>query len=91
MNTCGWVWKENEQHSSCDHQLHDLMDDDTMIAWVESRPSYCDRGHWKMMVDAPCGLDGQDGFPRYFMRLEVAKQEAEDFLMWRLHKVRAEL
>ncbi len=72
-------------------QLHELMDGKTMLAWIQARPHYCDRGHWKLNVEVACGLDGQDAFPRYYMRLEVAKQEAEDFLMWRLHKVRAEI
>ena len=77
------------QHSSGDHQLWDLLHGSKMIAWIESRPHYCDRGHWKAMTDIPCGIDHQDGFPRYYMRLEIAKQEIEDFLMWRLHQVRA--
>lgn len=58
--------------------------------WLEPRNSYCDRGHWKASVDGIVGLDAADCFPRYYMRLEVAKQEMADWLRWRLFKQRAE-
>jgi hypothetical protein len=59
-----------------------------MRGWIEQRPLYCDRGHFKAMVDVP-NLDGQDAFPRYFMRFETAVQEMEEFIRWRLWGVRA--
>ena len=62
-----------------------------MVAWIESRPHYCNRGHYKGMVDLPdAGLDHQDGFPRYYMSLQRAKDELEAFIEWRVHKIRAE-
>lgn len=69
----------------------DLVDENgRVLAWISERPLYCDRGHYLMLVEAPCGIDNQDGFPRYYMRLKTAKQETEDFLRWRLEKVRAD-
>lgn len=52
--------------------------------WMTRRPVYCDRGHWQANVNGVPSLDGQDGFPRYFMDLERAKLEMEDWLEWRL-------
>lgn len=61
-----------------------------MVAWISKRPAYCDRGHWQLNIDLPLGLDGQDGFPRYYMELETAKKETKLFLDWRVNKIRAE-
>ena len=46
--------------------------------WIERRPPYCDRGRWKLDVDAP--IDAQEGFPRYFFDLERAKLEAQEWV-----------
>lgn len=59
-------------------------------AFIQARPSYCDRGHYSFNVDGVLSLDNADSFPRYFMKLEVAKSEAEAWLNWRLYKIRAE-
>jgi hypothetical protein len=55
--------------------------------WIEKRPPYCDRGnflaHVALKADGDwlgLGLDEQDGWPRYYMREETAKQEIEDWL-----------
>ncbi len=92
-NTAGMIWTPDLNNVMGGFQLWNLMDSsgNEMLAWIQSRPIYCDRGHWEANINVPCGLDGQDGFPRYYMLLETAKQEIEDFLPWRLHKVRAEL
>ena len=42
--------------------------------WIEKRPPYCDRGRWILKTTAP--LDHQEGFPRYYFVLEIAKVEA---------------
>jgi len=68
---------------------HECFINDQMVAWIEARNGYCDRGHYKLVCELP-DIDHQDGFPRYYMRLKVAKRECEDFLRWRLWKVRAE-
>lgn len=43
------------------------------------RPHYCDRGRWHVLVFATGvdGLDGQEGFPRYYFKLENLKEEME--------------
>lgn len=43
------------------------------------RPHYCDRGRWYCLVQAIGiqDLDDQEGFGRYYFRLENAKQEME--------------
>jgi hypothetical protein len=65
--------------------LYDLMLDGRMVAWLQPRPHYCDRGHWQVNVDLPASnIDGADGFPRYYMRRENAVEETELFIRWRL-------
>jgi hypothetical protein len=59
-----------------------------MAGWIEYRPHYCDRGHFKAMVEV-INLDSADAFPRYFMRFATAVQEMEEFISWRLWGVRA--
>ena len=55
-------------------------------AYIQQRPTYCDRGHYQLNIEGPLGLDGHDMFPRYYMSLATAMTEAELFLNWRLHK-----
>lgn len=55
-------------------------------AWIQERPSYCDRGHFQLNIDGPFDFDGSDCFPRYYMDLTTALQEAERFLAWRIAK-----
>jgi len=72
--------------------LWELIDTETdrMLGWVQNRPHYCNRGHWQAQVELIESLDDQDAFPRYFMRLETAKQEMIDFVRWRWLGIRAE-
>jgi hypothetical protein len=56
-----------------------------MIASLERRPRYCDRGRWIVRVDL-LDIDSADGFPRYYMHEAVARSETEAFLRWRLWK-----
>ncbi len=53
-------------------------------AWIARRPVYCDRGHWQFMVEGLHDIDGADSFPRYFVDLNAAVEEAERFLRWRI-------
>lgn len=71
--------------------LHELVDDETgdVLGWVQNRPDYCDRGHWHATIERS-DINSQDAFPRYFMRLETAKQEMMDFVRWRYMSIRAE-
>jgi len=79
------MWGKSSDDSSA---YYDCIIADQMVAWIEPRPSYCDRGHWKMNCELP-DLDAADRFPRYYMNLNRAKEETEDFLRWRLWKIRA--
>jgi len=76
-------WRVNPEHPN----LHEARVNGRMVGWLHKRPDYCDRGHWQAAIELE--HDIQDAFPRYFMRFETAKQEMEDFLRWRLWKVRA--
>jgi hypothetical protein len=58
-----------------------------LVAWLERRPGYCDRGRWILKVDLPY-IDGADGFPRYYMHEAAARSETEAFIRWRLWKER---
>lgn len=59
-----------------------------MVAWLEPRPAYCDRGHWQVNCRIE-DLNGADGFPRYYMCKETAIAETEAFINWRLFKMHA--
>lgn len=81
----GWMWRDNASHAD----LTELYDDKgQMLAWIHKRPGYCDRGHWQAQVECVPSLDEADQFPRYFMRIEIAKQELVEFIAWRLFKSR---
>lgn len=67
-------------------QFSGLVEPSNIHAWITQRPSYCDRGHWQFNVDGIPDVDWADGFPRYYMDLEIAKREAEAWLRWRLFK-----
>lgn len=84
----GWTFVPGGE-GEADVELRDAAGN--LLAWIHHRPHYCDRGHWQVGVEAFAvhGLDGQDAFPRYFMRLETAKQELAEFMAWRVYKVRS--
>ena len=64
-------------------KYQDIMICGKRVGWIEPRPAYCDRGHWKFGCELP-GLDGHDGFPRYYMDFETARAEIIAWLNWRL-------
>lgn len=81
-------WIESKKYSG----LLDLRaPDDTLLAWIMKRPSYCDRGHYQGQLEYSPGnpFDSADGGLHYYMRLDVAKQELREKLLWRLCKIRA--
>lgn len=51
---------------------------------IEPRPEYCDRGNWIAKIFTRGSLavefDRQDGWPRYYMDLDRAKLEIEDWM-----------
>lgn len=52
---------------------------------IEKRPGYCDRGRYCVTtLSLLDNLDECDGFPRYFMDLERAEAEMEDWMRWRV-------
>lgn len=84
----GWRWHINTHQPV---QVHELLDARAhVLAWLQRRPGYCDRGHWAAGVECVPSIDEADAFPRYFMRLETGKRELVEFLAWRLHKIAAE-
>jgi len=82
----GWTWSTNPSELTVLHDLRDSKGE--LLAWVEKRHSYCDRGHWKGNIEIACGLNDQDGWPNYYMSLDRAQKEISAFLKWRLFKVR---
>ena len=92
----GAKWRENPQYPGL-HELWGSDDDDEwasddiLLAWVQKRPQYCDRGHWQGQIEYSPGnpLDPADGGLHYYMRFEVAKEELRSKLLWRLCKIRA--
>lgn len=67
-------------------------EDGVLLGWVNTRPQYCDRGHYQANLELSPGnpIDSADGLPCYYMRLDVAKQEVREKLLWRNCKIRAE-
>jgi len=51
------------------------------LIWIQERPHYCDRGRYVVMTDAP--LDHQEGWPRYYFDLNVAKTEIDRWVAGR--------
>jgi hypothetical protein len=74
-----WEWRGNAEYP---HILEYYVGG-RMVAWLQPRPHYCDRGHWQVNVDLPY-IDGADGFPRYYMDRTRAIAETEAFVAWRL-------
>lgn len=53
------------------------------VGWLEKRPGWCDRGHWKFGCELP-EINDADSFPRYYMDVTRAKLEIIAWLNWRL-------
>jgi hypothetical protein len=64
---------------------HEVFANGQRLGWLERRPDYCDRGRWAFNCELP-DLDAADAFPRYYMSLVRAFDEASDWLRWRLWK-----
>lgn len=80
-------WQANEKYAG----LHELFaEDGTLLAFVQERPLYCDRGQYVGQLEYTPGnpLDAADGGWHYYMRLDVAKQELREKLLWRNCKIR---
>lgn len=80
-------WTVNPEYDS----VLELRRNGQLVAWIEKRPVYCDRGHYRAQVEVSgCSWDEADGRLRYYMMLEVAKQEIIRFVNWRLFQIRGE-
>jgi len=74
----GWHWKLNDGEDSHCLELYDA--DGEMLAFIHSRPPYCDAGHYSLMILQRSEL-------RHYMDLEVAMWEAVELLVWHMHQV----
>ncbi len=81
-------WRKNPGYDG----LLELYIDSTILAWVNPRPHYCDRGHYQAQIEFSPGnpIDSADGMPCYYMNLAVAKQECHAKLLWRVCKIRVD-
>lgn len=57
------------------------------LVWIAPRPKYCDRGNFWAMCDVKAAgnarrleLDAADAWPRYYMNLDRAKLEIEEWM-----------
>jgi len=80
------LWETKKLEDS-DYEFWECWIAGKMVAWMEKRPYYCDRGHFVVNIKLP-GIDDADMFPRYYFSQEVAKSETELFLKWRLWRER---
>lgn len=86
-------WRATPEHTFEVTGHYPDVADAWVKVWVQSRPHYCDRGHWVANVTAQVPVnvdvfDWADGWPRYFMDLGRALRELTDWLNWRLYKSR---
>lgn len=51
-----------------------------MIAFLQERPGYCDRGRYHLGIEAPIWRSEMDPEPRYYFDLERGKAEAIAYL-----------
>lgn len=62
--------------------VHELRrQDGAMLAWLQARPSYCDRGRWHQGIEVPIHRSEADPWPRYYFDLECAKSETMAYLI----------
>lgn len=61
-------------------ELHELWRNGRMLAWLERRPAYCDRGRFHANVDIPVFISEADTWPRYYFDLERGKLELLAYL-----------
>lgn len=80
-----WYWMQ--EYNTWEIRFAD-PNGNPMVAWIEQRPSYCDRGNFCVKVEGLPSIDAEDGFPRFYMNLEIAKRETKEWLMWRVFKHR---
>jgi hypothetical protein len=62
------------------HELRLAGGTGEMIAWLAARPSYCDRGRFHGIIEAPHVRSDADPSPRYYFDLDRGKAEMEAYL-----------
>lgn len=60
--------------------LHEFRRDGLMLAWLQKRPTYCDRGRYHANINVPVRRSDADPWPRYYFNLTYAKDEVESYL-----------
>lgn len=60
--------------------VHELWRDGVMIAYLDARPTYCDRGRWRQGIEVSIHRSDADPAPRYYFDLEMGKSETLAYL-----------
>lgn len=72
-----WNWIEADQTYTARVPARDANGDGFVIIYAIKRPIYCDSGQWHVLVETEgvFELDGQEGFPRYYFKLNNLQEE----------------
>lgn len=65
------------------------FDEGLILFGIQQRQHYCDRGHYLARIHAGDGcltIDPSDCWPNFYMDLDVAIEQVERFLRWRIRK-----
>lgn len=58
-----------------------------LVLWLSYRPSHCNLGRFSGHFEGLTGFDpATEGFPRYYMDLDVGKRELREWAAWRVFK-----
>lgn len=75
-------WTSNRIYVS--ERTYEEINGAQCVITIEPRNSYCDRGNWVAKIfpreQLAMEIDGQDGWPRFYMDLDRAKLEIEDWM-----------
>jgi len=74
-----WVWSDENQEFVATVPAVNYAGTGTFDIHAIKRPESCVRGQWHVLVEpnGVAGLDGQEGFPRYYFKLENLQEEME--------------
>ncbi len=54
--------------------------DGVLLAWLQERPSWCERGRYHALVDVPHYVSANDAWPRYYFDLDRGQAELMAYL-----------
>jgi len=60
---------------------YELLKDGAMLAFIEERPRYCNRGRVHANIQAPVHISDADPWPRYYFVLAIAMSEVKSWLV----------